>query len=382
MTDYTPYRKEFGYWTAFIMIAFNAIQISIGPNTWELCLICSIIAPVLFYLHTVITNAYIANLSEETDILAYFISWFDVSRYISNVTFVALLFGLSKAFNAGDVDTAIIGQVCSVLFSVPAMFLAWKKIESVPALHEKPEHLNYFTAGFKNISCTSKEIALKNPPFKWFLRTITFSSPCFTAFAFVNPTFCKEWLNFNADELILITLVATLSAAPGAMLGKLCCNKWNPLTTLRLFIVLGFFTSFLSAALLEGPDDGNKAYIWVAACGLTIGGYFVAETTLMASLVPKDQQAELMGLYVFFSRVLVWICPVILLVLNERDFDLNKAMIAVQAPCIIALLLSIGMGSYENVVQYSSEHKQFRLDNHSLSSKQSPVVTDVELLDK
>jgi len=360
IVDYSPYRRAVGYWTAMSIVLINGIQICIGSETWQLCVTGVLFAPPLFFLHTVIMNAYIAGLSDNPDEIAMYVSKFDVARYIANFSFVGLIFGLSKAFNTGDVDTAILAQVICVAFSFPIFHFAWKRFPEVPPIQIRTENVSYLTAGCKNLYKTKKEIADKNPPLKWFFRTIWFTSPGGTSFFLTLPTFCKTWLDFSTDEAVLVTFAVSLAAAPGALMGKVLCKITNPLTSMRIYCVYLFLTSFICAALLKGPESHNLSYVWISFVGVGIGGYFVSETTLVATVIPEDQQAELMGLYVFMSRVFVWICPVILLIVNERGIDLNRGMVLVQLPSLIGFFISFGMGNYDNVIEHSVHHKSHR----------------------
>lgn len=374
ITDYTPNRRKWGMISAFVIIVINAIQIFVGKDTWEMLVVAAMIGPPLYFLHTILLYAYIVGLSDDKDELTNYISKFDAARYIMNLVFLLILYICSTIFDTDAVDTAIIGQVLAVIMATPLMYLAWKMLPDVDALQQKPEDASYLTAGFKNIFTTSKNIGLKCKEMKWLLRSMMFASPCFAAVTFIGPTFSKEFLEFDTDRNLLVLLVVLITGVPGALMMKYLVKKKNALFAYRLTIILGFLISFFCAGAVTGPDAEGAAYVYFGLVGFTVGGYFVSETSLIALITPPDQETEIMGLYVFFTRILIWICPIIMTVVNERDIDLNTGMIAVQSPCVVALLLSTCCGSYENLMKKAGDYKKFR----ETISKRNVSVTELQ----
>ena len=50
--DYTPYRRQFDYWSAIILIGINAVQISIFAGQWEVSILAAMVS--LHFSHCVV----------------------------------------------------------------------------------------------------------------------------------------------------------------------------------------------------------------------------------------------------------------------------------------------------------------------------------------
>lgn len=377
IVDYTSKRKSLGYWSAMLIIFINFLQIFVRYS-WQMTVISGLLGPVLFFFHTILVMAYYPRISQDHHVLAQHISKFDSVKYVCNVTFLVILLVVATAFNAEEVDTAIVGQVLSVVISLPLMHFGWKRLSEVPSLSKIPEGSSMLFQGFKKLYQTRKQINKTNKPLKWFMRSIIFGAPAMTSFVFVGPSFTIEFMDFDAGQNIAVVIALTLSAVPGALICRKMFTWKNPLFTCRFFQLLAFISSFICAALVTDEDDIVPLFIYVCLLGCCIGGYFTAESALFACVIPRDQEAELMGYYMFASRVCIWLPPIIFTIANESDADLNKAMVLVHSPSLIFFLLSLPMGSFEDVVAASSAHKQVRKATMDVSAKEDSESDEVE----
>jgi len=359
--DYTPYRRQFGYWSAIILIGINAVQISIVSGKWEVSILAAMISPWVVSLHQLVGYAYYPSLtdSDHNQLISY-IARFDGGKYLTNVLFLVIVFGVSAIFDLDAIGVATFGQIFTVVFAAPLFHYAWTNMSNVPSLIEKPADEWYITAGFKKLRRSAKEISVYNPPLKWFFIAVMFGNPSMASIVLVGPTFYREHLEFTATENILLTTIITFCAFPGALLAKFLCQKRSILWALRFFLLSAFATALFCAAVIDGPDKQVAAYVYSSIVGICLGGYFTAETAFFPTLIPPDQEAELTGVYFFMIRVMLWLPPLMFTAANERSVPMNKAILLLQALSLVSFFISFKIGNADYVQEKANEYKSFR----------------------
>jgi len=80
----------------------------------------------------------------------------------------------------------------------------------------------------------------------------------------------------------------------------------------------------------------------------------------MTILTPRDQEAEIMGIYIFVIRMILWLPPLLFTGLNENRVGLNKAIAVIQRNALLAAFLLSKMGAYDEVMAASITHKSQR----------------------
>eukprot|EP00816_Leptocylindrus_hargravesii_P010146 CAMPEP_0196818148 /NCGR_PEP_ID=MMETSP1362-20130617/64222_1 /TAXON_ID=163516 /ORGANISM="Leptocylindrus danicus, Strain CCMP1856" /LENGTH=487 /DNA_ID=CAMNT_0042196117 /DNA_START=13 /DNA_END=1476 /DNA_ORIENTATION=- len=371
--DYTPYRRQVGYWSAMFLVILNAIQVSIVSGAWEISVLAAMASPWLFSLHQLVHYAYYPSLTDSNhDQLVSYVARFDSGKYLANVLFLIIVFGVSAGFNMDAIGVATFGQILSLILSTPMFHYAWTNLTNVPNVAEKPEGEWYITAGFRKLRRTSKEVSAQNPPLKWFYITTLFGNPSMASIVLIGPTFYREHMNFSPSENIFATTIITLCAFPGAMLAKFLCQKKTVLWSMRFFLLSSIATAFFCAAVIDGPDKEAAAYIYSCIIGVVIGGYLTSETAFFPTLVPPDQEAELSGVYFFMIRVLLWLPPVMFTAANERSVSMNKAMLLVQTLSLIAFLISFKIGSAQYIQEKGNAYKSSR----QLAAAKSSISTE------
>jgi len=367
--DYTPYRRQVGYWSAMFLIALNAIQISIVAGQWEISVLAAMASPWIFSLHQLVHYAYYPSLTDsDHNQLVSYVARFDAGKYLTNVLFLVIVFGVSAGFDMDAIGVATFGQVLSVILATPLFHYAWTNLTNVPNVAEKPAGEWYITAGFKKLRQSSKEISARNPPLKWFYITTMFGNPSMSSVILVGPTFYREHLDFTPTQNILATTLVTLFAFPGALLAKFLCQKKSILWSMRFFLLFAFATACFCAAVIDGPDKEAAAYLYSCIVGMSIGGYLTSETAFFPTLVPPDQEAELSGVYFFMIRAFLWVPPLIFTAANERSVTMNRAMVLIQTLSLISFLISFKIGSAQYIQEKGNEYKTSR---QTLAAKSS-----------
>ena len=92
---------------------------------------------------------------------------------------------------------------------------------------------------------------------------------------------------------------------------------------LNIFLFIGaHFAGFL---LMTSPDDKYIAFIFAGIWGLLIGWYYPADSLIFSMLMPKGQESELAGFYLYCGQILAWLPNLIFTIMNESDLSLSWA---------------------------------------------------------
>ena len=273
--------------------------------------------PPLFFLHTTTRLAYFPRMTDNKQTLMKYVAIIDATKYISHISYLILIYTISKLFHLSFTATARICVIIAFVISSPLMHRAWTKISDVPALQERPKNKNIVISSFKKLMKTFHEIENRNEPMKWILLSNAISNPVFAGIFSIGPTFGKEHLDFDASQSALAVIMVSIASIPGALICKHISAKMNPLVSMRLFMLSVFLSGVFSATFVTGPDSKIAGYIFFGILGLSAGGYYVAETALFSMLVPEVKETELMGVYVSFVRILMWLPPLMFTLINE-----------------------------------------------------------------
>ena len=159
--DHSPKRWEALVATAALLIAANALQISLGPQTWfAVGLIQATVGAGSYMAHQACLFAYIpemvADPSEVPSVTGVLKAWESLAIILYLVIVGA---GVGPLFTrdgpSGEVDLARVGQVVAVVVGAPLMALGmFRYLGRRPALQELPEGRSIWTIGFYRVAKT------------------------------------------------------------------------------------------------------------------------------------------------------------------------------------------------------------------------------------
>ena len=163
--DHSPKRWEALVATAALLIAANALQISLGPRTWFAAgLIQATVGAGSYMAHQACLFAYIPEMvddpSEVPSVTGVLKAWESLAIILYLVIVGA---GVGPLFTregpSGEVDLARVGQVVAVVVGAPLMVLGmFRYLGRRPALQDLPEGRNIWTIGFYRVAATVKTL--------------------------------------------------------------------------------------------------------------------------------------------------------------------------------------------------------------------------------
>merc|ERR1712071_405226 len=118
---------------------------------------------------------------------------------------------------------------------------------------------------------------------------------------------------------------------------------------------MGIIGCVLCGLTVTGPDRTPVFFGFMALFGTLVGWANPSMRMLYISLMPKGQEAEFMGIYMFVTVGFMWMFPSIFTFLNEQGVRMNIIMICASIPFIIALTMLMTLGTNDDIMKLVQE---------------------------
>lgn len=365
IVDHTRHRKLVGSLSAFIIVVITGVQIGISQSNWLVILVLEAIGGFTLLVHTTALFAYLPDLTTNEADLTHYTSRFNIRQFTVQTLYVAILViigairGTDISLN-GAISTARVALVLAVVIAAPLFFYAWTSLFCKrEALSEVPEESNLLCTGFLQVGRTCRRIWTRYSALRWFMISLLWSPEAGAGTVFsIALTFLTVYLEMSAQQIAYISLAILASQLPGSLLAKLVCLRFNPLYSYRAGLI--FLVVVLAAAsiTLTGPERRNLAYIFAALWGMALGLMYPSQRVLLCTLIPKKQEAELMGLFVFCGHILGWLPPLIFTAMNQRGVDMRWGLSINAYFSAFAFICTLPMGKYEAAVAQVTDEEQ------------------------
>jgi MFS transporter, UMF1 family len=104
-----------------------------------------------------------------------------------------------------------------------------------------------------------------------------------------------------------------------------------------------FVLFYLRLVVLNGPERKNMAYIFAILWGLGLGWLHPQHIAVYGALIPNGQEAELMGIFLFFTYVIGWLPPLVFSALNEGGINMAWGLASLAFFFLIAIIFLLLM---------------------------------------
>uniref|UniRef100_A0A7R9ZM90 Major facilitator superfamily (MFS) profile domain-containing protein n=1 Tax=Craspedostauros australis TaxID=1486917 RepID=A0A7R9ZM90_9STRA len=148
-------------------------------------------------------------------------------------------------------------------------------------------------------------------------------------------------------------------------------SRLNPNTSWS--ICMGVLLLVLVAgALILGIGDlgGLATYIWGVCVGLCLGWFYCTENLYFSMCLPKGQEAELSGFFVYATQILGWLPPLLFTVLVESGIDQTWGVVITSFGFLAAICLLRCSNPWDEVVA-EANHEVVKDEGISVSQHSS-----------
>jgi len=368
VVDHTPYRRMVGVVSGFFAVGFIGAQIFLNEDNWFGMLIVDAAQTFAFLIHTTAVFAYLPDLSLDEDILSHYTSRFNVRQYIGQFIYVSLVIatgearGTDRTINS-TVQTA--NDAAGIAFGSGVLFVgyAWTFLfRDRPPLTQVPEGSTLLTAGFSRIGKTSKIVWKNYRHLRWFMASLLFSPEAGAGVVLsIAVTFLTVFMKFTAIEIAKASLCLMVGNVIGSLFAKWITKLINPLNSYRLGLTFLGASIGLSSLVFTGPERRDAVYGFAGMWGVSMGWTYPSQRILFCTLIPKGQETEYMGLFVFTGQILGWLPSLIFTAMNENDVDIRWGLGLVGIFCVTAVIFTLPMGSYEEACRIVAEDSREKL---------------------
>lgn len=369
IVDHTSNRWNVGAWSAIGLVFVKGMETIVSSTTWFFVASLQVLSAILFNMHITTTLAYTSELSTDHVQQTGYNTYFVIVMYVATLLFLVFVTVMSFAFSLGDVGTARVSQITTTATSSIFFSVAWKYFfRERPALSTIPSGQSLASVGFRKNYDTFRRIARELPRLKYLTIAIMFGESATSTLITIATTFMKTFLEMNANEIGVVFLAVLLMGAPGSKLGGVIALRLNSVLSAAICSCILSVNTALASLTLTGPEHKKYMPLFGAIWGLGLGWQLPMNSTSFINMIPRGQEAELMGLYILSGQIIAWMPPVLFTVLNEAGFDMTYSFASLDIFFVISIVFFLIIGSHKKiqfdaVSQYDLYHTQEGVGN-------------------
>ncbi|KAL3767625.1 hypothetical protein ACHAWO_011090 [Cyclotella atomus] len=349
IVDHTHHRRLIARISAVVYCIGLFPLIFLNESTWFMAAVLLVVTAFVGWIHTGMTFAYLPELTEDKKVLEDFNTSFAVVQFVTYVIYVVVVVGITAALQKTDdsIFTAQLAQSISFVVTTLVWGYSWTKLMGHrPATTDLPEGRWLITSGFRNLYRSSVNIWKHHRSLAWFYAALAFSESALQALVVIATTFSIEILNFSSFDSGIAFLIFVFFSAIGCYISPISLKRMNPIRSDQLCISLvGLFTA-LAVGVMRNVQQRHLYFVFCIFWGLVGGWKYTIERYLVCNIIPKGQDAELMGMYLFAGQSIAWIPPLIFTAMNEAGVSIRLSMLSLISFWIVALsfLQCVGIG--------------------------------------
>lgn len=369
--DHTSYRRAGGRISAVVMTIITFFQIFISEDTWFFISILQVISAFFYIVHSLMAMAYLPELTDDNKLLTKYTGTYTAWQYGGMVIYLIGIVAAQTIFSiTSEVISARIAQIVSFIISLTFFSYAWSVLfRARPVSQIIPENQWILTAGFRKLWRTATTILMKNVSIKWFLVSLAFTESGVSSFSTVAITFLSDQLQFSSSENGIAILLLLFGTIPGALLSTRVSEKLNPVKSLQIALFIWVINTIIAALTLKGPEQGDFTYAFALIWGIATGWTYPMERTIYCTIIPKGQEAEMMGVYSCTTQIISWLPPLVFTALNEAGVNMR---VSIASLCIF---FGISFGVLF-IVEKDYDSAVEKVNNSNVSSEEKVIVVE------
>jgi UMF1 family MFS transporter len=358
--DHTNYRRAVGGISAACLAFLMLLQMLVMQDYWHIAAILQIFVAFSYTIHLCAVYAYLPELTSDHDVLVQYTAQFSAAQYMGSVSFLLVMVVVLSTINRNQTyNVATLSQSVAFVVCVSFFGYAWTRLfRERPASQQVPPNRSLLSSGFWKIYKTGRTILKEHDAIKWFLAAAALTNAATTTFSTIAITYMTEQLGFSAKENGIAILILLLFGVPGTRLAAWLTSGFNPIRSLQACLLLWIVNTGAAAYFLQQPDQQGLAYFFAMIWGLALGWVYPTEKTLYVTIIPRGQEAELMGCYICAGQMLAWLPPLVFTIMNESGFSMRVGLFALTFYFAISFVILFLVGDYEDAVQHAREIDQ------------------------
>jgi MFS-type transporter involved in bile tolerance (Atg22 family) len=352
--DHTTWRKSVATGTAVIQCAILFIQIFLTESNWMFMAGIQVVAAFFGWVHTLAAFAYLPELTPDPDILATWTTQFNIIFYAALLLFLCYMIPLLyiTGYEEDHILSARTASASSFLIAAPCFGYTWSKLmKPRPASQTLMEGSTLWTVGFQKVTRTGGKLRSQYRSLMWFFINVASVEAATLSIGTVSVTYMTDVMQMTSVEIAISIICLFLCGIIGTLLGRWSITYVNPIQSNQICQGVSIFVTSLAALILTGPGQQIQAYIIGGGWGLVAGWKNMVERFTTTQIIPKGQDAEMMGFYLFSSQVFSWLPTLIFTALNEAEVNPRLSLSTMNIFFLGGMLALHMMESYDEVIR-------------------------------
>jgi len=381
--DYTSYRRRIGITACIFIVIIQVAQIGTVSSTW---FPMAIIASFQEFFNEVLFCSYMAYMPEMArcigeGTMAKHASKFLTSLYSSMVMFLVVITIIGRITKLNEVDLAHISQGVNAVYIGVAFFIGWRYMPTVPAKRVLPENESVLKMGFVQIWNTGKNINKNYKGLRCFLLSNMFGDSGFTATPVIAVSYMLDQMKMTGSEIGIMFIICLLATIPGAHFGSYFSVKMDPPTSLKAASIVFIIVTNIGTIFLN-PERSYISYILGFLWGAVVGWYFATQHLFFSMCMPKGQETEIAGFFIYSSRIISWLPTLAYTLVNESGVDQKWGLMGVNVFVFISFIFLFFLSPWDTVLaEVQSDVTKTDGDderNTNIQYDETPVRNDEE----
>ena len=172
----------------------------------------------------------------------------------------------------------------------------------------------------------------------------------------LSITYLSEVMEMDGSELGIVFLIALLCSIPGAKIGSILSKKYNPVISLKSFYVYFTLITIIGGVTLDRPERKDLSYFLGVVWGIGLGWYYPTVNLIFSLSLPKGQESELAGFFIYCGQIFNWLPSLVFTLLNEFGAPMNIALMSLVLFYVMAFGFMSCMCDWREVRKCANEH--------------------------
>jgi len=380
--DYTRHRRLIGRITSTLFVLFQIPTIFLNSSNYPVILSMHACAIFVGWIHMSMVFAYLPELTNSEIRLAAYTKSITIWSFIGMIIYLVFVVGIITITETPEgIDNAVfataIGMGTACLINAIFLPFAWCVLfEKREPLHDRPTRVvsnrspsspspslsaveengnddekvevasrSLFAIGFIQLWVTAKKIIRNYRSLKWFYISVAFSDAAVSAFGVIIITYMTTDLKFTPTQNGIGLCIWLLGSVPAAYLSTFVARRTDPLKSSIVYIVL-VMLNVIMFAFCAKPGQLVKTYAILFSIGISGGWKNNMDRLVSASIIPKGQDGEMMGFFLFAGQCLSWLPLIVFTAMNEKGISIKISIITLDTYLVIALIAYVLIGKY------------------------------------
>jgi len=195
-------------------------------------------------------------------------------------------------------------QIVDVLLSSIAFVptFLYKGFKPRPAQSKLEPGASLFGSAGRQLCSTLKTIYQSYPALKWFLITNILVGSVQSAASAIALSFMVDFLQMTSTQTSIAIFLYNTFQIMGSVLFRFFSKRVCIFRALKVVILVISISFIIGSIVLRGPEQIPIMFIFISIWSLMLGWILPNTRTIFVSIIPKGQESEMMGLYLFFSN--------------------------------------------------------------------------------